>query len=88
LQTGSAKYRLFDGMSTAARICTLDNLRYLQGITKYYLVGADGEPTTYVDVTDAGDFRCYICDGWGDEFDNWPDAQRHIGAQTGEEVAA
>ena len=69
-------------MSTT-KICTLDNLRYLQDITEYYLVGADGEPTTYVDVTDAGDFRCYVCDGCGNGFDNWPDAQRHLRAGEG-----
>ena len=68
-------------------ICNLGDLKYLHDITKYYLVDADGEPTTYVDTTDAGDFRCYLCDGCGAEFDDWSDAQRHIGAQAGEGAA-
>jgi hypothetical protein len=76
-------------MSTTAKICTLDDLKYLQDVTEYYLVGADGEPTAYVDVTDAGDFRSYLCDGCGEEFGNWPDAERHVRVDSaGEGVAA
>lgn len=57
---------------------TLEDLRWLGDRTEYWAVDGDGEPTVYQDATDCSDFRSYECLGCGDEFGNWPDAQRHI----------
>ncbi len=65
-------------MTQATTPCTLDDLTYLQDVTEFYGVSADGQPTWLQNTTEDGEFRSYQCDVCDGEFDTWEAALAHV----------
>lgn len=66
-----------DAKLTPVPECTIEDVQYWSDFTTMYAVDNEGEPMEVVDDT-SGDFKCYYCEGCGEEFNSFEEVKEHL----------
>lgn len=65
-------------------MCKLTDIQWLEDQTVFFSINEIGDPVGQQDHTEIGDFRCYLCNGCGEEFKDaihksaWVQVKEHI----------